>query len=192
MNVFRVIHGDLKQGFLDFDSYDLAMQLGGDDIEDFLYDQPITNEPISSIWKSNVTCNVMPYFQNSSVKFPDLSRWGGHTLIVSEKAKSLLENEFECSGELLPLTVSGTAMYIYNCLTFGDEDTELTTNEYDAGIKVGLKSLAFIEEDIAKKPLFKSKLAGTTRLFANSDFKSKVESFGLTGIKFDCDLLGAL
>jgi hypothetical protein len=192
MKVYKITSGELQQGFLDFDSHQLAQQLGGEEVEDFLFDQPLTNEPILPIWKDGVACSTLPYFKQQGVPFPDVSRWGGHTLIISEKAKSVLRDIFVETGELLPITVNDVSMFLYNCLTYAKEDKELTINEYSDGIRVGLKTLAFEPDDIAKKPIFKSKRAGTTRLFVNQNFVSIFEENNLTGIGFDSDLLAPL
>jgi len=192
MKVYKITSGELKQGFLDFDSHQLAQQLGGDEVEDFLFDQPLTNASISPIWKEGVVCSPLPYFKQQGVPFPDVSRWGGHMPIISEKAKSVLGGAFVETGELLPITVNDIPMFLYNCLTYGKEDKELTTNEYSDGIRVGLKTLAFEPDDIINKPIFKSKRAGTTHLFVNQHFVSVFEENNLTGVGFDSDLLAPL
>lgn len=166
---------------------ELAEQIGNDDLIPLLLNHSATNEPLLPHW-GEVTETFSP-LSPTSTEIPDISLWGGTSLILNAKAYDLLSERLALEGEFLPVTANDEQMYIFNCLSFGKEIEELCVKKYLEGEVDGLETLVFDDEDIAGKFLFKSKLQGCGTLYCSSHFKALIEELGLEGLRFDTDLL---
>jgi len=80
-------------------------------------------------------------------------------------------------------------MHVFNCLSFGKEDDKLCVKQYVDGERVGLETLVFEDEDVAKRFLFKSELQFGGALYCSTSFKALCNELGLQGLRFDEDLL---
>lgn len=159
----------------------------GDDDYSLVRSQPRTNEPLSARWKPT-ECELAPVYRKG-LTVPDVSYWGSY-LVMTEQAHQVLSKYLKSEGEFLPLTVSGQAMHIFVPLVFGQEDPARTVKHFEDGYECGLEQLAFIDDDVANKSVFKSKLYGYHALFATEAFKQMFDQSGFTGLNFDSDLAG--
>ena len=187
MSAFQLKHiPDRFMGF-ELDVVELSEQLGNEDLIDTLMYQPASNESLLPYWGE-----VAYDFQSlspTSKEIPDVSIWDISMLILTKKAYEALGEHLAEDGEFLPITANGQAMHVFNCLSFGAENTALCETSYLNGLEDGLKTLAFDEADINARMVFKSKLEGCNRLYASSAFKDLCEKFGLEGLRFDEDLI---
>lgn len=167
---------------------ELAKQLGGDDsMLDRLFLRPHQNEPMAPYW-GPVADQWMKRSARSSQK-PDICLWDAGCLLLNLRAYNALREPLSGQGEFLPITVDLEPMYVFNCLTWGQEDMGLTEARYVDGDADGIATLAFEPSDIAAKLVFKSKLAGAGLLYASAAFKALVETHQLQGLRFDQELL---
>lgn len=146
------------------------------------------NTHLKSFWsnpKAKFSKNIG--FENATI--PDLSHWDRGSLVLSPRAFTLLREELEQTGELLPVLVDTETFYIYNCFVFGKEDETKTKFSYfDTGEPFELIELVFTPET-ANKLLFKSKSQNCVTLFGNEQFKRIIEKHKLTGLDLDTTLL---
>ena len=121
---------------------------------------------------------------------PDISTWNLSCLVLSEKAKKVLEPELKSMGEFLPLK---NGFYIYNCLNSVDDDvidqtqSSIEINHSDPAQR--LQKLYLLEEKVSEKFLFKPAFAHHSFLVCLDEFKEKVELHNLSGILFESDLV---
>ncbi len=84
--------------------------------------------------------------------------------------------------------MQGETFQIFNCLTFGAEDADACEFERADDIKLGLNTLVF-QDEVEDLVIFKSKLQNAASLFCTERLKQVVESYELTGILFDTNLI---
>lgn len=186
MNVFRICddHEHFKTMCLTPDA--LATQLGDFNLFERILRQPTENDSLQDIWKEVDVCFEYVLASNSQV--PDVSVWLRTFLILSPKAHSALKEHLGLVGELLPIRVEGESWYLYSCFQFGEEDREQCIEKIEYGFSVGVEKLAFLDSDIDKKVLFKSKLDGASNLFCNQQFVELFRANNLRGITFTDEL----
>ncbi|WP_250462050.1 hypothetical protein [Microbulbifer litoralis] len=173
---------------LQLDVVQLADQLGDIELLDTLMQFPASNEPLSSIWKDSVSDDFQP-LSLTSTEIPDISLWDATCLVLNEKAFNALNRYLKHEGEFLPITANGEKMHIFNCQAFGKEDKSLTVKKYVNGTDFGLEHLAFDEDDVAQRFVFKSEMKGCNTLYCTSSFKALCKEFSLEGLRFDGDLV---
>lgn len=144
-----------------------------------------------SSWWPKMGVEFIPRPANPLGQIPDISLWDGATLVLSPKAYRYLGDSLADYGESLPVDVAGEIFYIFNCLRIAPEDEALTKFEYEGDIRLGLEQLAF-KSEASENLVFKSVLQSCITVYCNGRFKEAVESFGLTGIVFESNLLPAL
>lgn len=120
---------------------------------------------------------------------PDVSKWDGATLVLSPKAHRLLGDTLISWGELLPINIKNETYYIFNCLTLGEIDEDRCKKEYYKKEEMNLKRLEFNSQDVESKLIFKTPYQGCLDLFCGSGFKEAIESFGLTGVSIEPNLV---
>ncbi len=173
---------------LDLETMDIARHAPDDiDLDDIL-GFSLANKPMNSWWVAPETkfldVNDLP-----DSPIPDVSVWAaGACLILSPKAHRMLGELLQSSGEFLPVIIENETYHIFNCLTLGEEDDAKSSFRYENEIKLGLKYLEF-KKDEFDKVIFKSKLETCLTLFCNERLKDAVESFDLTGVIFDKNLI---
>lgn len=113
----------------------------------------------------------------------------GSFLVLNESAYECLNTSLSEFGEFIDLKTNGDNLYLFNPLIFAQEDLSLTERAYLDGFEDGLKSLAFDDEDISNKLIFKSKMQSGLSLYCTDDFKKLVNDNSLTGLVFNTDLL---
>lgn len=159
----------------------------GDEDYSLIRSQPRTNESLSARW-TPAQCKLAPrYLKGHAI--PDISYWGSY-LVLTEQAYKVFQPQLSSEGEFLPLTVSDQPMYIYIPLTFGQEDKTRTVKHFEDGYEWGLEHLAFVEDDVSSKWIFKSAMYGFHALFVSEAFKEAFEQSGFRGVEFDTDLAG--
>ena len=124
-----------------------------------------------------------------SNEIPDISVWNLSCLVLSDKAKKVLEPELKSMGEFLPLK---NGFYIYNCLNSVDDDV---IDQTQSSIEINYsdpaqrpQKLYLLEEKVSEKFLFKPAFAHHGFLVCLDGFKEIVESHYLSGILFESNL----
>jgi hypothetical protein len=118
---------------------------------------------------------------------------GPGSLVADSHAFELLRDLFEMSGEMLPLFHEGEKYYLINvtgCFNVLDQDrTQWEVNK--KGVRFRITNYAFRSERLTESPLFKIPetcrgeiLTVADRGDDESDFKLRVESAQLTGLRF--------
>lgn len=169
------------------DNRQLAAMLGDKSLSRFLFMIPVTNESLKVYWKA-LDVELSP-LSETATEVPDVSLWSSIGLLLNERAYSALSSALTGHGEFLPITAGGDQMYLFNCQTFGLEDTAVCEKEYIDGFENGLLSLEFDHDDISAKMIFRSELEGCGRLYASERFKQLCEANALEGLRFDTELL---
>lgn len=145
------------------------------------------NTKMSSWWKTPET-DFISVNGDESAPIPDISLWVDAALVLSPKAHRMLGDLLQPSGEFLPVSIQGEHYYIFNCLSIGEEDTEKSKFEKHKDIPLGLKCLSF-KETAYDLVIFKSHLENCLTVFCGERLKAAVDSFSLTGAKFDANLI---
>lgn len=155
-----------------------------DDIsEDQVLDFCRTNCGMADWWPVPETAFISEGGSESD-PMPDVSKWIDASLVLSPKAYRLLGATLEQWGELLPVRVSGERYYIFNCQTTGEVDHSQSEKEYFEGEEVGVKKVAFDAGDVSEKLVFKTPFNSCIEIYCGDRFKSLVEEFALTGVRF--------
>lgn len=187
MSIYQ-IKGALKEyKTLELNGLDIAQSLGRMDELAVLNNFTASNTSLTDIWEQMTTT----FYAESSTadQLPDIIVWAGSALVMSKEAYNKLKQYISDDGEFLPVNVDGELYFIFNCLQYAKEDPDQTISEYIDGELVGLEKLAFDEEDISSRILFKSKRQGGSVLYCTSNFKGLCLEFDLKGLIFDEELL---
>ncbi|BCL71827.1 hypothetical protein TUMSATVNIG1_37940 [Vibrio nigripulchritudo] len=185
MSVYQLKADHENYNLFELDMMQLASQLGDENLVDFLLDLPDTQESLKTVWK-----NVSSEFESDLSKpFPDITTWDINFLLLNEKAYDVTKELLENVGEFLPILVNGSSHFVFHCQSFGLEDPSKTEMKYEDGYPSGLKTLEFHEPDVRFKAVFKSKLQGASKLFANEHLKQLCDNNELRGLRFDSDLI---
>ncbi|GLQ72895.1 hypothetical protein [Vibrio penaeicida] len=164
----------------------LASMLNGVNFNE-LRKQPTSNISLRPYWNTEVSCFSKEVLGDNT-DIPDVFIWLRTYLVLSSEAEKVLSPYLESKGELLPIRVDEKQMYIFNCQQFGKEDAALCAKRYLNGIEDGYDTLAFDQDDIAEKLIFKSRLVGPM-LFVTEEFKSIYENHKFEGLRFEPNLL---
>lgn len=124
--------------------------------------------------------------RTGATKTPDITCWRGATLVISETAYLKLTETLSPYGEFLPITCNNIPYYIFNCLELATLDANKSSpNTSNSGL---VERIVFDTKSTEGKLVFKSKEQGCTAIFCDENFKHKILSENLTGIKFSTDL----
>lgn len=114
---------------------------------------------------------------------------GGYSLIVSERGKEIISNNYKNYIQFLSLNYSqeNQKFYVLNnlniidCVDYNKSELEILMNKYI----VDVKKYVF-NENAKKAPIFKIYLDGVIKIstFVNNDFKNLIEDSRLEGFKF--------
>ena len=143
------------------------------------------NIEFSHLWPQGLNFD---YFGKAKKQDYDISRLG-HFLIMKMPVYELLKERLANFGEFLPVKAEGNNMMLFNLLTFGQEQKDMCLTKYEDGFEDGLELLAFEQDNIQNKLLFKSKLEGAQKVYCTDEFKNIIQSNNLKGLVFDEDLL---
>lgn len=186
MNVYQLkeLPEDYQELQLDLD--DLFDSLGEEHLMTIHF-QRSRNTSLLPIWKPLELEFTDVLGKNS--KEPDVSLWASTYLVLNLRAYEILSDSLRHEGEFLPITIGEKPGYIFNCLSFGQEDTAVCTIKYLDGIEDGLETLYFDEDDVRDRLLFKSKMQGCQALYATEAFRDICAKHQLHGLRFEEDLL---
>ncbi|MBA56993.1 MAG: response regulator receiver protein [Pseudomonadales bacterium] len=145
------------------------------------------NASLKAWWQAPDT-RFIPIEDKPEGEIPDLSLWLYATLVLSPKAHRLLGDLLQPHGEFLPVMVAGETYQIFNCLTFAEEDTQACRQEQIEGIELGLNELVF-RDSAEQLVIFKSRLQNAASLFCTERLKQVVETYELSGVVFDTNLI---
>ena len=188
-NIYAIRNDGIKFLDLDLEILDVTRNAPDSIDEDDIIDFSLNNTAMKSWWKTPETkfMNVDGEGEPNS-PIPDVSIWIDASLVLTPKAYRLLGDLLKSSGEFLPVSAGDETYYIFNCFVFGEEDENKSKYEVVDGNVFGLESLVF-KESASELLAFKSKLQSCLTLFCNEQFKEAVESFELSGIVFDSNLM---
>ena len=183
MTVFAIRNDGYDFQELDLKIDDVIDLRPNDLDENNVLDFSLLNYPMAQWWPTPDT-EFIAIDNDQAAPIPDISKWIDVSLVLSAKAFRLLGDTLKEWGELLPITVVGEKFYIFNCLTFGTVKEELCEKAYYQGEEVGLKTIMFDEEDVAKKTIFKTDLNSCMELYCGHRLKNIIEEYKLTGMIF--------
>jgi len=185
--IYAIRNEGVGYQFLDLTIMDVARNAPEDIPMDDILDFHLSNTSMATWWKAPET-NFKSVEGEPASQIPDVSIWIDASLVLSPKAYRMLHEPLQSSGEFLPVIVEGQTYYIFNCLTLGDEDKGNCKFEYIDDMPMGLETLRF-QESSSNLLIFKSTLQSCLTLFCGNKFKDVIESFELTGISFDENLI---
>ncbi len=184
--LYAIRNDDVNFQYLDLNIMDVLRNAPDDIPMDNILDFHLHNTAMLKWWKIPVA-NFKANDAYPATRIPDISVWPIGSLVLSPKAYRLLKDSLEPFGEFLPVMVSADKFYIFNCLTLGEEAS--AEFEYHEGMKMEIKSLTF-KNSVLEKMIFKSKEENCLTLYCGDRFRNAAESFGLSGISFDENLIG--
>lgn len=181
------IRNDEKYQELDLEIDDVLSfspdQIDMDDVLEF----HIRNTAMKSWWKTPVV-EFIDLTETDNAQVPDIRHWVDSGLILSPKAYRLLGQSLQPCGEFLPLLVGDETYQLFNCFTVGDADDEKSQFEYYEGQRLGIVKLVF-DDEAANNLIWKTPLESCLSLFCSDRLKNIVETYELTGIWFDQNLI---
>jgi hypothetical protein len=181
--IYLIRDDDYEFQELDLEIDDLVENFPDDIDYRGAHDFVLNNLSLSQSWKP-VETSFSP-IDDPQAPIPDISKWVDATLVLSEKAYTVLKSALSECGELLPISADGNDFYLFNCLTCVGVDDDLSKKSFYEGEEIGYETLAFEPNTAA---IFKSPDQGCLDLFCDESIKSLVETHSLTGVKFDVDL----
>lgn len=176
---------------LNFDSFVLAKQMSQqskfslNELLIKLQRLPYENQSLYSLWDGE---ELNFTFNPESIDDFDINIIGTY-IVLKMSAYSVLKPLMADFGEFIKINTDRGEMMLFNLLTFGKEDLQLTEVKYTDGFEDGLRSLIFDESDIQTKNLYKSKLEGGDLIYCNELFFNEVKNNKFTGVTFYKDLL---
>jgi hypothetical protein len=153
--------------------------IGYRDAHDFICD----NLSLSQGWKP-VETSFSPT-DDAEAPIPDIAKWIDATLVLSNKAYTVLSLPLSNVGKFLRIAVGGEEYYLFNCLTCANVDRLHSKKSYCEGEDMGFETLVF---EPTSAPIFKSPDQGCLDLFCDDSVTSLIEAHSLKGVIFDTDL----
>ena len=150
----------------------------------FLLDIHMNNDSLLAYWPEGYELPSLPSYLKDNY---DISIMDGF-IALRMNAYEALKDLLAPLGEFIETKADGEPIVIFNLHTFGQEDEAKCKREYLDGYSLDYIKIAFINDDVKNKPVFKSKFTGGSRLYCTDKFKSAVEDNGLTGVYIDEDL----
>jgi hypothetical protein len=180
MSIYYIDHDVNNFRFFAVDNLEVYEKMGDFDIDGF-------GKPLKFSWVAPTAEFIEG--DSKSKTIPDIALWSGVNLIVSEKAKKILDGVIKDNGEYYPLAGACKTYWFYNPIKrLGNEiiDLEKTTSLYfDDGSWDKLENLVFKSDAEKCVPaLFTLEIDCGVKLYCNSAFKNKTEEHGLTGLIF--------
>lgn len=174
----------LSNNYLEFKELDLqildVINFAPDNIDlDSVFEFSTLNLSMASWWRRPET-----EFVGEQSEIPDVSLWIDGSLILSPKSHRLLGDLLSKYGEFLPVTVGAEGYFIFNSLTYGEDNLSKCLKSDDGSVT----ALSFAAES-GNLPLFKSRYEGGYHLFCNGLFREVVGSYKLDGLCFSADLV---
>lgn len=147
-------------------------------------------KPITWEWK--VPNGAFVLSDKKTTTLPDITTWGGRGLVLSNDAKTNLEESLKECGELLPVSVEGKKYWFFNPTHIYHRsviDEDRCEFEYCEGRKTTVTKFAFSDKaDDIDKLVFTTDFPYGSKLFVTEDFKDLTNKHNLIGL----DLIQAL
>ncbi len=193
MTTYRLLNNvfKFKEAFVDFK----AMRRNYNELKvGFVAKNTSLLENLKNEW---IPINVKLDASSSSKKkaeAPDLSVWNMSCLVMSGKAKKVLEPLLKQHGEILPLN---DGFYLFNCLESVDSkavDGEQSSFEIEPVSNSSTellgtpKKLVLLSSAIKGKEIFKPGFSQNSFLICQNKFKTLVEEASLGGLIFEENL----
>lgn len=189
--IYRLMEQPYKYKSLDLDMITLFEKVGSEELGLKIFNQSDTNLSLEKDWVP-FDCDYFEMPDTKNLQNPDIFLWLDSYLIMTHEAKEIFQPFLSEYGEFLPISIAGTAHYLFNCMSWGKEDPLLTKYKFDAGIPTGLLKLSFLIDDVESKLLFKSQISFCGSLFCNDHFKNICEKYEFYGLRFEEDLVATL
>lgn len=186
--IHAIRDGGLKFKELDLEIRDIRRQRPEDVLLDDVLKFHIRNTAMAAWWKTPETEFISQVDPNAAI--PDISPWIYSSLVLSPKAYRYLGELLKDSGEFLPVLADGETYWIFNCFVAIDPNDEKCQYDYeqDDGVKMEITHLEF-QDSASNNLVFKTPAEFCVTLFCNEKFKDIIDSFKLTGIAFDENLI---
>ncbi|WP_281647589.1 hypothetical protein [Parendozoicomonas sp. Alg238-R29] len=173
----------------DLDSYVsifISMDAMEDVMDDIYYPE---GESLLEEWVAPQAEFVDGKGQGRNLQIPDIGSWEGN-MVLGPDAYEKLSSVVAADNELLPVLIDGQTWYVVNIISTTDAvNLEESEQDLRGGIYVGLKSLAFHEEDLSGTPLFKTSFDEKVGNFCNESFHLLVtQEYQLEGPVFRTNL----
>ncbi|WP_149981633.1 hypothetical protein [Pseudoalteromonas rhizosphaerae] len=193
MNVYQLRKPTNTYDVIDLDIMEMAKQIvknANEPMSDAIIrtvmsDVPQGNVTLTALSPRGFTCK---HLERAKKQNYDINLYSSF-LVLNKTAYTYLSAPLSEFGEFINLKTDGDKLYLFNPLTFAQEDLSLTEKAYLDGYEDELKSLAFDKEDVRNKLIFKSKLQSGLSLYCTDDFKELVNDNNLSGLVFNTDLL---
>jgi len=185
--IFAVRDDGEKFRELDLEILDVTRHAPEDSEFDHIIDFCLHNTAMKPWWKTPNT-EFIDTGAKPPLPIPDICRWIDSSLVLSPKACRILGDMLKDSGEFLPVSIGEETYYIFNCLVEGDADEEKSEFNYVGDMQMELKHLEF-KPGVSELLVFKTTLESCLTLFCGERFKDAVETYELTGVVFDDELI---
>lgn len=119
---------------------------------------------------------------------PDVYLWMNVFLVLSPKAKEILNPLLTIFGEFLPFECNGEIYFIFAVHSLIEPDTSNSEALINNGVYAGISSLVFKSEVVGSHILFKTSFDRFSHLYCTEQFRNAVESNFLTGLSFSTNL----
>ncbi len=122
---------------------------------------------------------------------PDIASWVGN-LALSPKAYDCLAEYLMPLGEFLPISINGEIWQVFNLTyTLGNQviDEQNSEQALSGSIYMGLKSLAFREDQLNEALCFRCKYDQGVGQFSTRKMRDLISTSELTGLIFSEDLV---
>ena len=144
-------------------------------------------KPYSAVWTQPLVIDFHYGGEGQGKSIPDIIDNNGR-LFFSEAAVKVFRESLSDCGEFLPVTYKEGTGYVFNPLKTAEEVDGINDELVCFDAHDNLESFQFHTEKVSVFPVFRTKLDTYLGIFCNEEFKSKVESHGLTGISFGEDI----
>ena len=168
----------------DIDAYAIEVNLG----DYFLLDQP----QWSGFWKPLDATFFDDSDDHRASLVPDITVWGTlNCLALNKKAYNALRDVLVNCGEFLPVVCESVPYWVFHStMRLGLEyvDMRLSDRSIEENGFIETKSLVFHEQSLANEHVFQTEFNNYRNMYCTENFKSLVNSLGLTGLRFSDDL----
>lgn len=180
MSIYRISTDIDDYMFFTIDDLDVYEKMDDFDIDGF-------GQPLKFKWDAP-SAEFIPS-DSGSTTLPDITQWNDTDLIISTKAKELLDSTLKGLGEYYPLAGKCKDYMLFNPVDrMGNDIIDLDRTKsiyFDDGSWDRLESLVFNEKaDSIAPPLFTIEIDRGVNLYCSDSFKKIIEKSGLQGLTF--------
>ena len=184
MKLYRLVRLVEQFGTLILDGDLLREALG----RKILLKSTMLSENIGDKWPE-ISCWFHSIHEDEAMEEkPDIYLTESMWLVLSERAKKLLEPELRKAGEFLPFDCIGEPYYLLVPHHIIPVDEDKSEHYLIQGVTQGTEKVVFRNEDVGLHVLFKTDFDNGINLYCSEKFKKSVEKHNLSGIHFDTNL----